>query len=256
MPAYLAYLPRTRPTGRALAQEMGLSNYGVRAPRERPHALIRWGSARPMGVVPHVLNRAGSIMLASHKFAALERLRDAAIPTVPFYRSWAEALDAAGGSGIILGRSFSGMQGRDIRVYDPGRICGSRYPASPTSPHQWYSIYWEPTREVRVHVVGNEIIRAQGKYLDIPEHAERNPFIRNYLTGYRYRSPRGDLRSQRREAAINSIHTLGLDFGAVDMLLFGEERDAAVLEVNTAPSCSPMTLSAYARALESRISQF
>lgn len=256
MPAYLAYLPRTRPTGRALAQEMGLSNFGVRPPRQRPHVLIRWGSARPMGDVAHVLNQARAIMLASHKFAALDRLRDAAIPTVPFYGSWAEALDAAGGSGIILGRSFSGMQGRDIRVYDPCQVYRQRYPAAPTSPHQWYSIYMEPTREVRIHVVAGEVIRVQGKYCDVPEHTDRNPFVRNYVTGYRYRSPRGDLRSQRREAATESIRTLGLDFGAVDMLLFGEERDAVVLEVNTAPSCSPMTLSAYARALSNKVSQF
>lgn len=208
-----------------------------------------------MGDIPHVLNQARSIMLASHKFAALTRLREAAIPTVPFHRSWAEALDAAGGGGIILGRSFSGMQGRDIHVYDPHQTCGSRYPAAPTRLHEWFSIYMQPTREVRIHVVGSTIIRYQGKYHDIPEHGERNPFVRNYLTGYRYRTPSGDLRSQRRDIAIESIRALGLDFGAVDMLLFGYERDAVVLEVNTAPSCSPMTLSAYARALERRVSQ-
>lgn len=258
MSTYLAYLRRTRPTGRALAQEMGVPHYGIRPPRERPDVLIRWGSAlrMPWVEIPHLLNRVPAILRASNKFAALDRLRDAAIPTVPFFGSWEEALDEAGGSGIILGRDRSGMQGRDIVVYDPRQVYRGRYPAAPTSRHDWYSIYMVPTREMRVHVVGDEVIRTQGKYLDYPDLADRNPFVRNYTTGYRYRSPRGELRSQRREAAIDAISCLGLDFGAVDMLLFGEDQDSMILEVNTAPACSPLTLSAYARALERKVSQF
>lgn len=240
---------------------MGLTHYGISAPRERPTALIRWGSTRAMNrgrdftAIP-TLNKGLAIARASNKFVTLDHLRDAAIPHVPFFGSWEEALDAAGGSGIILGRDRSGMQGRDIVVYDPRMVHQGRYPAAPIRSHHWYSLYMASSREVRIHVVGSEIIRTQGKYLDHPEDADRNPFIRNYVTGYRYRSPRGELRSQRREAAVDAIKCLGLDFGAVDMLLFGDDQDAMILEVNTAPSCSPMTLSAYARALEQKVSQF
>jgi len=51
------------------------------------------------------------------------------------------------------------------------------------------------------------------------------------------------------------VRACDLDFGAVDMLLFGGEEPSMVLEVNSAPACSPLTLSAYAEALRSLINR-
>lgn len=246
---YLAYTPLTRPTGRLMAVELGLRSYGVRTPPAPPEALVRWGSRREMGSPEIILNRASAIRLASDKIATLDHLAEAGVPHVPFFRSWAEAFDTAGGRGIILGRTRWGMQGRGISVYDPAQIWGGRYPPRPAARHEWYSIYMEPTREVRLHVVETEVVRIQGKFLDFPEQAERNPFVRNYGTGYRFRAPRRDLHTRRKDAAIEAVQALGLNFGAVDMLLFGDREEARVLEVNTAPACSPLTARAYADAL-------
>src|SRR3990172_11491797 len=118
MSSYLAYTRFTRPTGRVIALELGL-RYGINKPPESPEVLIRWGSRRRMGSPGRVLHRAKAIARAADKLATLDRLLDAAIPHVPFFRSWEEALDETGGSGIILGRSRYGMRGRDIVVYDP-----------------------------------------------------------------------------------------------------------------------------------------
>ena len=51
------------------------------------------------------------------------------------------------------------MQGRGIVVFDPHRIYSNRYFSQPVRRHEWYSVYREPTREVRVHVVGDEVVR-------------------------------------------------------------------------------------------------
>ena len=245
---YLAYTPLTRPTGRIMAAELGLRSYGVRRPPEPPGVLVRWGSRREMGAPEIILNRASAIRLASDKIATLDHMANAGIPHVPYFRTWEEAL-TAGGRAIILGRRRWGMQGRGIQVYDPAQIWGGRYPRFPTLRHDWFSIYMEPTREVRLHVVGSDVVRIQGKYLDFPEQAARNPFVRNYGTGYRFRAPRRDLHTRRKEAAVEAVAALGLDFGAVDMLLFGGSEEARILEINTAPACSPLTARAYADAL-------
>ena len=195
-----------------------------------------------MGYPTRVINKAAAIRVASDKLAALQIMREEGVPTIEFFDTW-EAASEHGGT--ILGRKRRGMQGRDIVAYPPS--------SEPGYPHEWYSIYRRPTRELRIHVVGDEVIRVQGKYLDVPEHAERNPHVRNYKTGYRYRAPAREPHSSRTEWAVKAVAALGLDFGAVDMLLFGYDEECAILEINTAPACSPLTLAAYAAAIERKL---
>jgi D-alanine-D-alanine ligase-like ATP-grasp enzyme len=48
---------------------------------------------------------------------------------------------------------------------------------------------------------------------------------------------------------VNAVVALGLDFGAVDLLI-GDDGQTYVLEVNTAPACSPMTAACYIGAFQ------
>lgn len=246
MRVYLAYTRATRPTGRKLAEALGV-RHGIFTPDfGTPEILVRWGSRKLMGYPTHVLNSARAIAHASDKLRALKIMREEGIPTIDFFETWEAAFKHE--NDVILGRKRRGMQGRDIVAYQPGcevPMSGFR--------HEWYSIYRRPTRELRIHVVGDDVIRVQGKYLDVPEHAERNAHVRNYKTGYRYRAPAQEPHSSRKEWAVEAVKALGLDFGAVDMLLFGSDEECAILEVNTAPACSPLTLSAYADAIERKL---
>lgn len=245
MTRYFAYTRHSRPTGKILADLLGFEHYGVQTRSGDPlRLLLRWGSRRKMPPARATLNSAKAIALASDKFAAIERWEDVGLPTVQAFRHWGDAQAAARG-GVILGRTRVGMRGQGITVY--GSIDG--LPRSPRLPHEWYSLYEKPTREVRIHVVGNKIVHVQGKFLDFPDLAESNPYVRNHRGGYRYRTPRQKLLKERREIAIEAVRSLGLNFGAVDMLLFGSEKEAKLLEVNTAPACSPLTLQHYADAL-------
>ena len=245
---YLAYTPATRPTAVELARALGLERWGIRVPNFRPSVLIRWGSRRIMPPAERVLNRSEAIAISSDKLATFARLKAADVPTVPVYTSWDQALANSEGT-VILGRRRRGMQGSGIVVFDPHRLHGGRYYSQPLRQHEFYSVYQEPTREVRVHVVGDQVIRIQGKYNDFPEDNALIPFVRNHTTGYRFRAPRLELNSSRRETAVRAVQACGLNFGAVDMLLFGADRQEMVLEVNSAPACSPLTLGEYARAI-------
>lgn len=255
---YLAYIKSSRPTGRAIARQLETTACGIKVPSFQPDVLIRWGSRKAMPKCPIELNRPAAIKLAADKVDAIHVMQDRGILTVSCFTSWDEAV-RRGGTCPILGRSRTGFGGKDIAVYDPHGLYngwqGRTYPREPTEAHEWYTAYYEPTREVRIHVVGEKVIRVQGKYCDHPELAEINPFIRNYAHGYRFRQPDRELHRSRKVQAISAVQALGLDFGAVDMLLFGNDRDAMVLEVNTAPACSPLTATCYAAELALLVEQ-
>lgn len=91
---------------------------------------------------------------------------------------------------------------------------------------------------------GDRVIRSQikkGEDGDLP--------IRNHDNGYTFVTFTEKRPHQSRlDTAVAAVKALGLEFGAVDMLLLpdGSER---VLEVNTAPSCDGATLMAYLDAI-------
>jgi Glutathione synthase/Ribosomal protein S6 modification enzyme (glutaminyl transferase) len=252
MSDYFAYTPGTRPTGREVARLLGFRHFGIRPPGYELDLLIRWGSRRPMPYASKILNHSEAIRQASDKIRTMRALQEAGIRTVPWFEDWESAKRACDNT-IIFGRTRQGMQGQGIRIYDPLLLHNGVYPVEPRLPDQWYSLYREPTREVRLHVVDGEVVRLQGKYLDFPEDQQRQPFVRNFRTGYRFRAPRRDVHMSRKEMAIEAVRALGLTFGAVDMLLFGGGQPAMILEVNSAPACSPLTAESYAEAINRRI---
>lgn len=250
---YLAYVKSTRPTGRVIARQLGTTGYGIKVPDFHPDVLIRWGSRKSMPRAAIELNRPDAIKLASDKVDAIKTMQDAGVYTVLCFTDFSHAAKHA--RSVVLGRSRTGFGGKDIKIYDPQGYYVDQYPKAPTEPHDWYSVYMQPSREVRIHVVGDKVVRVQGKYLDYPELAETNPFVRNYEHGYRFRAPDRELHQHRKRQAIEAVRALKLDFGAVDMLLFGSDRDAMILEVNTAAACSPLTARCYAAEIALLVQQ-
>lgn len=255
MSEFFLYHRSTSPTGRLLAQALGIP-YGHLGPGQTSRrvgriqsslipatSIIRWGSqqALPSGCRPtRTLNTATSLSTASDKLFALQKLRESGV-TVPTFAVSSEMsqgnpalTDLRSISGVILGRSRRGTKGRDIRVFTSGE-----------TPYgcEFYTAYIPNVREYRVHVFQGEVIRVQGKYLDFPEQ-HTNPHIKNHGQGFRFRTPEYSLNRSRLDAAVSAVEALGLDFGAVD-LLKGEDGQTYVLEVNTAPACSPLTARAY-----------
>jgi hypothetical protein len=118
--------------------------------------------------------------------------------------------------------------------------------------------------EYRAHVANGEVILLQRKVRTLArtdEELERDralgasatSLVRNLSTGWVY-SVNFDRNADRNvvpvaASGLQAIAALGLDFGAVDILIDEETRTARVLEVNTAPGLEgETTLAAYVRA--------
>ena len=231
---YVAYIPATRPTGKNIARLLSAS-FGTRTARTAD-TLIRWGSRRPLPAASLVLNEPEAIARASDKLRAFAAM--SSLSVVPHARTYAEARERWPVS-VLLGRNRSGARGTDIVPYTPEQ--------RPEQEHAFYTPFIESRDEARIHVVQGSVIRVQKKYLVVPED-RRSPYIRNYENGFRFSAPQRDLKQSRLDAAVAAVDALGLDFGAVDMLLVSE-REHCILEVNTAPGCSPLTAQKYADAL-------
>lgn len=239
MSGVLLYKLSGRPTGRQIARGLGLSFGTARYFRENPpgRIAIRWGGAElPEKDAPGVtINPAEAIRTASSKLASFGRFREVECP-IPRYTTKRDV--AAGWGTTVFGRTSEGFQGRGIRVYQPGE---------PLGVHQLYTEYIPNEREYRLHVCNGVVVSVQRKYLENPA-IDNGGYIKNHSHGYVFKTPERELNNTRKEAAIAAVSALGLDFGAVDLIIDAEGKEY-VLEVNTAPSLSPLRVEQYLEAL-------
>lgn len=236
---FFLYHRRSRPTGEVLARALN-ADHGQSVPDIAfANQLVRWGSRVSRsddGGFDRVLNSAEAIERASNKLESLHIMRDRGIP-VPDFDTDAEALVERVGY-PILGRRTQHARGTDIT------LCLQRRDFR-RQPRDYYVSYVPVNREYRLHVAGGEVIRVQGKFLDVSE--DYVPWMRNFSTGYRFRAPRRRVHNTRLESAIGAVEALGLDFGAVDLIV-ADNGSHYILEVNTSPSCSALTGAAYCSA--------
>lgn len=244
---FFTYHRRSEPTGKLLAQVLQLAHSQepadfLRQQDYQPEnsSLIRWGSRRDPDVDNYydkVINAAEAIDLCSNKIESLRVMCENEINVPDFCENPHDLIEEVGYP--ILGRKKRHARGTDVKLILQERDL--------RNCNRDYFVEYIPTnREFRVHVVGDKVIRVQGKYLDDPSKAK--PWIRNYETGYRFRAPRLRLHQDRLDMCVRAVKSLGLHFGAVDLLI-ADDGSCYVLEVNTAPSCSPLTLGCYASAL-------
>lgn len=242
MSAFFVYHTRTRPTGRLLARALGIeSGYASRARRQISDGdvLIRWGTQEAIHAHITTINPTGALALASDKLRALSRFEEEGVPHPEF------VIENMAPDGVWMGRKRHGFGGRDITVYENQTVLVD----GPVP--EFYTKFIPNEREYRIHVYNGEVIRVQRKYLDHPEQ-RRSEYIKNYQNGYRFRQPTRRLNTSRLEAATKAVAALGLTFGAVDLIVDHEGREY-VLEVNTAPKCSPLTAGHYVDAITAHL---
>lgn len=237
---YVLMHRKTRPTGKKIAAALGLT-CRFKTPVPRDSIALRWGTAEH-GALPSVLQSAESIARAGNKLVSLQCFNRDGVPCPEF-----QVRPATTSDGVWLGRSTHGMCGTDIVVYPNGL---SNY-APDRNRHDFYTRYIPNSREYRVHVFGDQILGVMGKYLDYPDQAG-DGYIKNVAHGYRFRTPQKQLNASRTDAAIAAVKSLGLDFGAVDLII-GEDGKEYVLEVNTAPALAPLTFAKYVEAFKGRL---
>jgi hypothetical protein len=248
-------------SARALADMLGcrLASHKLTNPLPSKHKIINLGcstdsplTSRMTGQV--ILNSTAAVTRASSKIRTLERLNSVESSVIPPFRTDVRevALLVAQGESWVARTLDRASSGRGIELMTPASIQNGIPRASV------YVKAIDKRREYRVHV-GR--FAGQSRILDVTRKIRRpgvddtnRPFVWNHDNDFifvrngvnRDTIPRSLLMN-----AIRAVQALGLNFGAVDIVVprGGRIVEAAsyVLEVNTAQGMEGTTLEAYAQ---------
>jgi glutathione synthase/RimK-type ligase-like ATP-grasp enzyme len=221
---------------KSLAQSIGAIRTKATKRFKRDVVLCNWGRSDlvPRGHPFKVLNASDKVIRATNKLLCLNRLAEAGVARVEHttssdvVRQW---LTVPGT--IVYGRILlNASQGKGIVIISkPEEIV-------------WCPMYTKgilKAHEYRVHVFGNKIIDVTKKRRR--NEIERNDYIKNLSNGWVYCRDGINIPECITTTAKSAVGALGLDFGAVDILL---RRDVPfVLEINTAPGLAGTTLNRY-----------
>lgn len=217
------------------------------------HKVVNWGQGRVpawndlavrRGV--SMLNKPTAVNVAANKLTALQALKTAGIRIPEFTTNFQEAQRWLNNHAVVFERhELRGNSGEGIRVVTlADDEMESRLSYAPL-----YTKYIPKTAEFRVHVFRGEVIDYIEKKKLVGERrpANFNKYISSINLGWVFsRTGVMDL-PEVRQLAIKAVATLGLDFGAVDIVF--ADGLPYVLEINTAPGLSGITLVKYANAL-------
>lgn len=204
--------------------------------------MINWGCSRVERdlVGNHItLNPEYAIQTAVNKLTAFQAMEDAvSIPeftTDPLVaQEWLRE-----GTAVVVRHKLNGHSGEGIEIVDiaegPGGIT-----AAPL-----YTKYIKKVAEYRVHVFGDEafFVQKKARKLEVPDE-EVNWQVRNLKGGFIYANQNVEASPAIIEQAVKAIAALGLDFGAVDIVV-KKDGTPYVLEVNTACGLEGTTLDKY-----------
>jgi glutathione synthase/RimK-type ligase-like ATP-grasp enzyme len=207
--------------------------------RHKPNKfVINWGSPRfhPRTNPYKTLNKDWAVAQAGNKHATLARLSEAEIPTITWTTHKRLAQDMLdNGDKVYVRHLLNSSCGRGIQIVEPGE----ELPDAPL-----YTKHFKKKKEYRVHVGRGSVIHVQQK-------RKRHGFesttsgIRNYENGWIFACNDVEpLSEEQLSIAIRGVAALGLDFGAVDLLV-DREGQSVICEINTAPGIEGTTLSKY-----------
>jgi glutathione synthase/RimK-type ligase-like ATP-grasp enzyme len=202
--------------------------------------LINWGSSSyPDRVLynpgARVLNSSENIARAANKLEAFKIL-EGHVPTPLFTESRQEALEWLT-EGIVVCRTvLNGHSGKGIVLASA---------LEELVPAPLYTKYVKKDQEYRLHVFKGEcfFVQRKARKLEVPDD-KVDWQVRNHQNGFIYANKNVEVPELFKEIAVKAIITLGLDFGAVD-LIATKKVEPYVLEVNTAPGLTGTTLEKY-----------
>ena len=221
-----------------LAEEEGFKRNRTGKFIRQNDVVVNWGSTAPFKFLrqqPRVaLNPPEAVKRASNKLTAFEIMS----PTVrvPTYTTDIEV--ARGWNCTLFARkTLTGHSGEGIVVV----FKGDQIPDAPL-----YVQYIFKESEYRVHVCNGQVIDTQRKIKD-PEQDVVTWKIRSHANGFIFVRNGVENVLDRDTIAINAVKALGLDFGAVDIVV-DKNGQHYVLEVNTAPGLEGQTVNSYVEA--------
>jgi glutathione synthase/RimK-type ligase-like ATP-grasp enzyme len=200
--------------------------------------VINWGnSSLPrLKACRQLVNGPAGVRAASNKLTAFKNFKGV-VSTPEWTETDEEAATwLAAGVTVVCRTILNGHSGEGIIICKGDDIL----PAAPL-----YTAYVKKAQEYRIHVHAGEVFFVQRKARDkgVPDD-QVNWQVRNHQNGFIYANKDVDVDDQAKKQAIIACDNLGLDFGAVDIIL-GSDAVFYVLEVNTAPGLAGTTLDKY-----------
>lgn len=201
------------PTGRLLRELLTELNIRIGTPGQ---AIVSYGVPVRSGL-PTLNAMAGR----RTKLEELQALHNAGIPT-PEVVMPGQVRSRA--TKTLLGRSLKHQKGRDIEVVPVGE--------RPKKVHDYYTALVPKRREYRVWAFRRRCKATYEKRHRYRGHG-RNHEVWNWRNGYAFEFSH-NAPQEVKDLGCRAVDTLGLDFGAVD-IIEGMDGRFYVLEVNTAP---------------------
>lgn len=255
--AFMYVWNRVGEGGSALAEKLGLRRIKHENSRfigSARKTVINWGSSTlPAEVMKcNIINRPELVKICADKREFFNTCDPET--TVPFTTEvnkaleWLAARETVVARTVLSGHSAEGLV--IVRPEEAGQL--TRAPL--------YTMYVKKKDEYRVHIANGIIVDVQRKSLkkDFVEAAqaegrEINHMVRNLENGYIYQRENVNAPEDVKVKALTAVESIGLDFGAVDVIYNGHQERAYVLEINTAPGLTGTTLDNYANALRNLI---
>lgn len=203
--------------------------------------VINWGSSAVSDTQARVLNSPMAVAVASNKLATLSYFQVDGVAHPEFTTNREQARDwISAGYYVVCRQLLTAHSGRGIVV---ARTLEELINAP------LYTKYIRKKKEFRVHVFNNQVIDVQEKRRSsaVDNH---HPYIRNHSNGYVF--CRGDIvePDDLRGLATSAVGSLGLDFGAVDIVWNEYQNKCFALEVNTACGLEGSTVDKYVQAIK------
>lgn len=201
--------------------------------------VINWGSSGIPSFSPaRVLN--DDTRKAQNKLLAFHTLKG----VVPIPDFWETPEDIPEGTQVCARTVLTGHSGEGLI------IASSDYPPAPL-----YTRYVKKKEEYRVHVFGERVVFIQRKARKLAVSDEDVDWqVRNLSGGFVFvEAPEGSVPQSIIDDSLLSIKTLGLDFGAVDVVWNEAGQKHYVLEVNTAPGLEERTAEKYSLVIKEEL---
>jgi len=217
-------------TGRVDDGEAGLSpavdvvaNRLLLTKADRPLEELGLALAAPPGC--DVLNRPAAVMRAMHKYGAAARLSAADVPVPDAVLGLdAERLEAglAAFDGPAVHKALVGTNGSRMNRVEAAPV-GARVGRRRAFLQEYLDAGDDRTHDVRVYVVGGEVVGAMRRY------APDDEWRTNVALGGEVEDATASLDPAAADVAVRAVEALGLDYAGVDLL---DDGGWMVLEVN------------------------
>ena len=245
MPEKISFLlasSTTSKTGRLLARAITEAQgspcwyYNKKIPPDPNKFHIRWGSFRRTS--DNCLNTREAVRCAANKLEALQIMRTSGVSVPRLFLPPFEISSSV--PRIFRNRYRYCANDNPLIVLENTGID----PASCVS-YDYAMEFIETKTEYRVHVFNGNMIRVQKK----TEGENADPNIRTSKRGWVLRQAKlNNVPFSVINEGINTVRALDLHFGAVD-ILYGYDKKAYVVEVNTGPALNGWGIAMYIQAI-------